>query len=48
MEAIRELFGINMTTFSLTLEMGWIALWPIIIAETAVHWRFIKSFGKKK
>jgi len=48
MEAIRELFGINMTTFGLTIEMGWMALWPVLVAEFLIHLRFFKSFGRKK
>jgi hypothetical protein len=48
MEFVKELLGIDMTTFGLTVKMGWMVLWPVIIVECMVHWRCIKSFGRSK
>ena len=47
MEALMDLFGLAVDTFGVELKVGWMALWPIIVIEIGIHWRFLKSFGRK-
>lgn len=48
MNFIKELIGINVTTDMITVSARWMLIWPVLILNSFVYWRAIKSIKWSK